>query len=562
MNQLLNLRKTQNKNNKKNTWEKILLIQKEIQIQATKLYSETYKPLWNTLTKLDCESEAQAFWKTMKKFRKQETDKVFPNIITNGTTSFTTKPSIKQAIAKYFKEVSLNKDYEAKNFINKFSIQQVTEPPSVTNNHQEPLAIEIDELTKSIQHQQNQKKGGPDSTTNECFKNLPEHMLTKLLSLLNACLKLKYTPYSWQKSITKLIHKKGNALELKNYRPIALLNSIFKIWEKILLSRMCIALDIKNIIDPTQFGSTKNIGSCDAILAMNLLNEANESTETFTATLDLSKAYNRVNRSKLWNKLAQLNTPKYIIDSIKSTYENHTETYKIGGETTTPEPHTQGLKQGSVLSPILFIIYVNETLSNIQKLNWGVCAPHANHANVAGLMFVDDLHIISNSMSGLLAIIEAIIEECSKQGIIINLNKSKILLNESQATQNADLLKNHEILKCFEIQNTGIYLGAHIQSGAPNTYAHIQKRMSKAHAAISEMKLRGFKIQTLGRKTINKIITSIIIPILTYGLEAFPVSTLNYKYLDNFVSKALHNTWNNQEEIDQSTTEAPLLELI
>ena len=64
MNQLLkkkltltnSLRRTQNKNNKKNTWEKILLIQKEIQIQATKLYSETYKPLWNTLTKIDCES--------------------------------------------------------------------------------------------------------------------------------------------------------------------------------------------------------------------------------------------------------------------------------------------------------------------------------------------------------------------------------------------------------------------------------------------------------------------------------------------------------------------------
>jgi hypothetical protein len=174
-------------------------------------------------------------------------------------------------------------------------------------------------------------------------------------------------------------------------------------------------------------------------------------------------------------------------------------------------------------------------------------------------MFVDDLHIISNSMSGLLAIIEAIIEECSKQGIIINLNKSKLLLNESQATQNADLLKTHEILNCFEIQNTGIYLGAHIQSGAPNTYAHIQKRMAKAHAAISEMNLKGFKIQTLGRKTINKIITSIIIPILTYGLEAFPVSTLNYRYLDNFVSKTLHNTWNNQEEIDQSTTETPLM---
>ena len=65
---------------------------------------------------------------------------------------------------------------------------------------------------------------------------------------------------------------------------------------------MCTALDIKTVIDPTQFGSTKNIGACDAILAMNTLNEANKGTETFTATL--SKAYNRVNRIKLWDKLS------------------------------------------------------------------------------------------------------------------------------------------------------------------------------------------------------------------------------------------------------------------
>ena len=88
---------------------------------------------------------------------------------------------------------------------------------------------------------------------------------------------------------------------------------------------------------------------------MNSLNEANKSTETFTATLDLSKAYNRVNRKKLWNKLAKLNTPKYIIDSIESTYENHTETYKIGGETTIPEPQYTRTKTG--LSSVTHTFY-------------------------------------------------------------------------------------------------------------------------------------------------------------------------------------------------------------
>ncbi len=99
---------------------------------------------------------------------------------------------------------------------------------SETKNNQAPEVIDTEELNKSIQHQQNLKKGGPDDTTNECFKNLPEHMLTKLLSILNACIQLACTPYSWQISLTMLIYKKGNALEIKTTDQF----TIFKIWGK------------------------------------------------------------------------------------------------------------------------------------------------------------------------------------------------------------------------------------------------------------------------------------------------------------------------------------------
>ena len=134
----------------------------------------------------------------------------------------------------------------------------------------------MDEISASIQHQQNHKKGGPDNTTNESFKNLPDHMQAKLSLILNACLNLGVTPESWQTSLTKLIHKKGSALEIKNYRPIALLNSIFKIWEKLLLTRLMENIDRSAAIHPTQFGSAKNIGACDALLAMNLLNRCKQ----------------------------------------------------------------------------------------------------------------------------------------------------------------------------------------------------------------------------------------------------------------------------------------------
>jgi hypothetical protein len=100
------------------------LTQKEIQTQAMILLSEAHKPLWNKLSKIDSDLDAQDFWKTKQKFRKRETDSGFPNIITNGTTSFNSNISIKQAKIKYFKDVSLNKDHEASIFISKFCKQQ------------------------------------------------------------------------------------------------------------------------------------------------------------------------------------------------------------------------------------------------------------------------------------------------------------------------------------------------------------------------------------------------------------------------------------------------------
>jgi hypothetical protein len=83
-----------------------------------------------------------------------------------------------------------------------------------------------------------------------------------------------------------------------------------------------------------------------------------------------------------------------------------------------------------------------------------------------------------------LAIIESLIEDCSKQGIIINLNKSKILLSKEQETQQAELLNNHAILKCFEQHNAGIYLRP-ISNQGLQTHTHTYKNAWRKHTVPS-----------------------------------------------------------------------------
>ncbi len=151
--------------------------------------------------------------------------------MTNGHTQFKSKQIIKETIGQYFSDVSLNKDTEAILFKNQFPSPQEQQPKPVTINQTSPQGLTIKELSDSIQHQQNHKKEGPVNNNNECFKNLPEHMLTKLSFILNA-INLGCTPLSWQTNLTKLIYKKGNALEIKNYRPITHLTPYSKYGEK------------------------------------------------------------------------------------------------------------------------------------------------------------------------------------------------------------------------------------------------------------------------------------------------------------------------------------------
>jgi hypothetical protein len=279
-----------------------------------------------------------------------------------------TKQEIKKAITDYYENVDNNKDTEALNFIEMFPLEPDSQPETqvIPDGKLEPL-VNLQSVQKAIKKQKTEKAGGPDNTTAECFKHLPNHMIDKLKDIINAAITLGITPMAWQNNFVKLIYKKNEATKIENYRPISLLNTIFKIWENILYEKLKDQLNLKQVIHIAQFGSQKEKGATDAILAINLLQENNTSECLYTATIDLSKAYNRVDRTRLWHKLETLGVTHNLVSLLKSTYEGYSETYKIGADTTSPLKLKKGLRQGSVLSPILFILYVNDMLKEIQK---------------------------------------------------------------------------------------------------------------------------------------------------------------------------------------------------
>jgi hypothetical protein len=184
---------------------------------------------------------------------------------------------------------------------------------------------------------------------------------------------LSYTPESWQKATTILLPKKGSKLNIKNYRPITLLNSFFKIWEKVQEERLKKFYEQHNLLSDLQFGNRSNMGGDMALFTTKaLMAQARKTGRTMHMLhVDLSKAYNRVSRDRLWTILFKNGVKGKLWLALMSTYSKSSEYIKLGSKPWTELDLLNGLRQGSVLSPLLFIISMDALLDALQKTGTG-----------------------------------------------------------------------------------------------------------------------------------------------------------------------------------------------
>jgi hypothetical protein len=159
----------------------------------------------------------------------------------------------------------------------------------------------------------------------------------------------------------RLAYKEGERNNIANYRPLSMMTTILKLYEKILDRRLRAQIIPK--ITPLQGACQENKGSIETLAILQNLIHQNKNTQTILCAYDLSKAYDRVNRDLLWKKLRKMKVEDHLLRAIKSTYSNSMTKVEIGKYKSTPEKLESGIKQGSVLSPILFIAYVNDIYS-------------------------------------------------------------------------------------------------------------------------------------------------------------------------------------------------------
>ena len=200
----------------------------------------------------------------------------------------------------------------------------------------------------------------------QCEDILTPHLLT----LYSASLRLHHVPPIWKIATVVAVPKPGADLSVpKGFRPISLLLCISKALEHIITRRLTYYLERNSLLSPHQYGFRKTRATEWALwnfvsAATNVLKTRNR---LMALKLDIQGAYDRVWHTGLLNKLIRLHVSAPIIGWIASFLTNRSAQFQVGSALLTPHL-TMGVPQGSPLSPILFLIYIQDLLEDLSAI--------------------------------------------------------------------------------------------------------------------------------------------------------------------------------------------------
>ena len=336
-------------------------------------------------------------------------------------------------------------------------------------------------------------------------------------------------PSVWSLSIIAPIPKsaaKDPCVPL-NYRGISLLSCLYTVYTSLLNTRLASLCESNEYLVDEQNGFRSKRSCQDHIYALSSIirNRKSSGNETFCAFVDFKKAFDWVSRDLLLYKLnTSFNVHGRLFNTLENIYSKSTAQIRINSLLTEEFNVTSGVKQGDIISPLLFSMYLNDLATGIKDLNCGV---DINSLNVSILLYADDIVLIAPSEEALQKMLDFVGAWCNKWRMSINDDKSQIVhfrrLNLPRTDVNFKLC-DYNLKTVSFYKYLGVIFDEHLTFDQNSAVL-----ANSAGRALGSIRNKLKNLKEFGYKSFNTLFSSGVISIADYsagvwGTKVFPKS--------------------------------------
>ena len=288
------------------------------------------------------------------------------------------------------------------------------------------LSFTVDQVLKALLNLDGNSAMGPDSLHPLLLKRCANELAYPLHVIFTRCLSEGQLPTDWKSSTVLPIFKKGTRYDPLNYRPISLTSVCCKTFERLLCEHLTDYLESNMLLSPHQFGFRASRSTMDQLLMVydNVSRNVDEGHIVDVILFDFSKAFDVVVHDVLIAKLKSLGICGNILHCIHSFLTNRSMRVCVNGHYSQDRDVLSGVPQGSVLGPLLFLIYINSIGSNL-SCNYKIFADDLKlYANVN---YPDRSSSAPRSSGDIQSDIDNLFSTAASWGLHMNVKKCAVL---------------------------------------------------------------------------------------------------------------------------------------
>jgi hypothetical protein len=423
-------------------------------------------------------SNPRAYWNMLRKLNKSSDypmrirDPDDPNIIVDDPVI------IKDKLTKYWSTLG-----NSNKVVNDGLVKRLGDLENAAPSSESLHSIKFDDqsIRSAICKLKNGKATGKDSIPGEFLKYGGAVIQTVLLTLFKKINLLEIIPSDWYEGIVKPLFKEGSRESLSNYRGITISSVVYKVLVSIIENQTMTYLEDNNILGDYQGAFRKKRRCEDQIFTLKGICAIRKSKKqnTYLAFLDVSKAFDTVDRVTLFNHIYDKGIQGKAWRLVKMLY-NRVDSKVIFGQFESEMFQVQnGVKQGCILSPCLFNL-VMEDMENMLKGCEGV---KVASQKVNGLFYADDIVLLGSSEQELLCMLTIAETFSKKWGLLFNSKKSQVLIIGKRLSDKQWPLGNLLLAETKTYKYLGVIINRHLKD-SDHIISHLTEKAKKLESYI------------------------------------------------------------------------------